>query len=447
MIKKPEFTVLEGIAYLVGAIGIQLSTVMVAQWSAFYYAPAAGSENKIFFVSVGMATAMMVIGRVFDAVSDPVVGYWSDKTRSKWGRRKPFLIIGSIIHTIVFILFWLPPVQGSSILNFFWGTFFATAYYWAITVVLVPYIALAPEIARTTEDRILLGKYTAMGMIVGLVLGNFTGAMIEMIGMKTTAIIIGLTSLVFFQFAGWAIKERYRDESEEIASSLKDVFKQMSGTLNNRPFLIFVLAETIFTLGFFVIQIMLPDFNKVILKKDEGFVTVLLLPFLAVCIPLLFVVGPIVKKWNKKITYAMGMFGFAVLFPLFGIIGALSIPLSTKIILILIVVGVAGAPQAIKYVMPTVMIGEIADYGETITGHRREAIYAGAIGFGTKTAMSLSYIIRLAVYSAAGGYSVDNPKAILLIGPVVAVISMIGFFVFLAKYPVLHVVKDEINSK
>jgi len=164
-------------------------------------------------------------------------------------------------------------------------------------------------------------------------------------------------------------------------------------------------------------------------------------------------VGSVIKRWNKKATYSMGMFGFAILFPFFAVIGALpdhqvAIPvigssLDIKIVLILLVVGIAGAPQAIKYVIPGAMIGELADYGETITGHRREAIYAGAIGFGTKSAMALSYIIRWGVYASAGGFSMDNPKAVLLIGPVTAAISMIGFFIFVKYYPVLHVVKGE----
>ena len=103
----------------------------------------------------------------------------------------------------------------------------------------------------------------------------------------------------------------------------------------------------------------------------------------------------------------------------------------------------AGAPQAIKYVMPGVMIGEIADYDEKhITGRRREAIYSGAIGFATKTAMTFSYIIRWAVYASLGGFSVDNPVPVIAMGPVVSVICLAGFFIFL-KYPILHVVRGE----
>ena len=87
--------------------------------------------------------------------------------------------------------------------------------------------------------------------------------------------------------------------------------------------------------------------------------------------------------------------------------------------------------------MPGVLIGEIADYDEKITGRRREAIYSGAIGFALKIAMMFGYLIRLAVYAPFGKFSVHNTTPVLLIGPVTAVICFVGALVFL-KYPVLQ---------
>ena len=218
----------------------------------------------------------------------------------------------------VFILFWMPPVQNTHWLNFIWGVFFATAFYWCITIVLVPYVALLPEIARTTVGRVKLGIYNAVGMIFSLILGILSGMLIEQIGIKLTAITYGIVSFICFQITGWVVKERYKPDGEMIVSSLSEMFSQLASTLKNQPFLIFLAAETIFTLGFFVIQIMLPDYNSVILGKGEGFVTILFIPFLLVCFPLLFVVEPSVKKWNKKSAYSAGLFGFAILFPFLG---------------------------------------------------------------------------------------------------------------------------------
>lgn len=440
---EPEFTFQEGLAYLIGAIGIQLTTTMVAEWAAIFYSPPRGSGRTIF-IGIGLATAMLVIGQFFNAVAAPIVGIWSDRTRSRLGRRRPFLILGSLPLALVFFLIWSPPVPKTHIVNFIWGMVFIILYFWAITAVMIPYIAMMPEIARTTQGRVKLGVFNALGMIIGLVLGITSGVLISSIGIKWTALIFGAVTLICFQITGWTIKERYVLKEEKESQSLKDVFERLAGTLKNRPFLIFFLASMIFNLGFYVIQIVLPDFTIVILKKNEDFVTFLFIPFLLVCLPLTFAVESVVKKWNKKWAYAAGMFGFAVLFPFIGIFCLVSNPV-VRMALIFIVIGVAGAPQAINYVMAGAMIGEIADYDEKQTGKRQEAIYSGAWTFGLTTSMALGYLVRLGVYAPFGKFSVHNPVPIMLIGPVTGVISLIGFIVFL-KYPVLHVVKGEDNG-
>ena len=433
--RKParEFSTAEALAYMIGAIGIQLLSTMMLEWAAIYYHPPEGAD-KIRYTTMGLASLIMIIGILSDAISDPMVGYWSDRSRSRLGRRRPFIIYGSPLACVSFVLFWFPPLAHERWLNFAWGAFWAMAFFWGLTLVIIPYIALLPEMARSTGGRVKLGVYQAVGMILGLVLGFASGILITKIGVKATGALFGAVSFATFQFAGWTVKERFVQSADDAPGSLRQMGAQLAGTLKNRPFLIFLAAETIFTLGFTVIQIVLPDYNMVILGKEEDFVTLLFLPFLLVCFPLIFVIEPVVKKWNTRITYASGLFGFAILFPLLGLIGLVPDP-GLRIVLLLIMVGLAGAPQAVKYVMPGPLIGEIADYDEKhMTGRRREAIYSGAIGFAMKTAMMLSYGVRYAVYAPFGEFSVRNHAPVLLIGPVTAVICMIGFFVFL-KYP------------
>jgi glycoside/pentoside/hexuronide:cation symporter, GPH family len=437
---EPEFTLKEGLAYLAGAIGIQLTTTMVATWAAIFYSPPQGSHRTIY-MSIGLATAMMTVGQIFNAVSAPIVGLWSDRTRGRLGRRRPFIIFGSIPLVLVFFLIWTPPDKGPSPFNFAWGLLFVILYFWAVTAVMIPYIALMPEIARTTEGRVKIGVFNALGMIIGLVLGISSGILIEAIGVKITALIFGFVSLACFQITGWVVKERFVSEIEIEKQTLKEIFAQLAGTLKNRPFMIFFLASMIFNLGFYVIQIALPDFTLVILKKNEDFVTYLFIPFLLVCLPLTFAVESIVKKWNKKLTYAAGMFGFAILFPFIGVVGLIPNP-TLRMVLLFTIVGIAGAPQAINYVMAGAMIGEISDYDEIKTGKRQEAVYSGAWTFGLTTSMALGYLVRWGVYAPFGKFAVHNTIPVMLIGPVTGVISLIGFLIFL-KYPILHVVKGE----
>jgi len=435
-----EFTVAEGLAYLLGAIGLQLTTTMMATWGALFYSPPAGG-HRVIYVSIGMATAMMAAGQVVNAAAAPLVGFWSDVSKTRLGRRKPFLIFASVPMSVSFVLFWCPPVKGLSALNFLWGFSFGILFFWFLTVVMIPYIALMPEMARTTKGRVRIGTYNAVGMILGLVLGITSGTLISEIGVRSTALVFGAVSLVCFQVAGWGVRERHCQESADSFSSARDIFPQLASTLKNKPFLIFVAAVTIFNLGFYVIQIVLPDFNFVILGKNEDFVTLLFIPFLLVCLPLTFVVQLFVDKWNKKVVYAAGLLGFAVLFPFISVVGLVPYE-NLRIILLFAIVGIAGAPQAINYVMPGAMIGEIADYDEKTSGRRREAVYAGSMTFGITIAMAMGYAVRWLVYAPFGKFSIENKTPVLLIGAVTGAISLIGFLIFL-KYPVLHVVRGE----
>jgi glycoside/pentoside/hexuronide:cation symporter, GPH family len=442
---EQEFTTGEGLAYFVGSIGLQLITTMTAEWGVFFYCPPKGTASHSPYTSLSFATMIMAISLILNAVSSPIAGFWSDNTKSRFGRRRPYIIFASIPLTVCFVLFWHPPVQGVSSVNFIWGLSFLIAYCWLLSMVTIPFIALMPEMARTTQGRIKLSVYNAVGMIIGLVLGLMSGLFIQKIGFMKTAVLFGIVGLSCFQVAGWCIKERYVSDGSETSTSLKELFIQLGSSLRNRPFLIFIVAVTTFNLGFYVIQIALPDYNAVILHKDTDFVTYLFIPFLLVCLPLTFFIEKFVGKWNKKVVYAAGILGFAVLFPLLGPIGMVKAE-NVRLILLLLMVGVAGAPQAINYVLAGPMIGEIADYDEKLTGRRREAIYSGAINFGYTVAMSLGYLVRWAVYSPFGEFTVKNAAPVLLIGPVTGVISLMGFFIFL-KYPVLHVVRGEDGSK
>ena len=112
--EQQEFTRLEGFAFLLAVIGIQLSSELLAQWGTYFYSPTLGT-GRIVYVAIGLVAIIFVTGCVFDAVTDPLVGMWSDKTaekRVRWrvaliqGRRRPFIFWGSLGMTLTSILFW-----------------------------------------------------------------------------------------------------------------------------------------------------------------------------------------------------------------------------------------------------------------------------------------------------------------------------------------------------
>jgi len=105
------------IMYGAGSGGFALVILAIGTWTVYYYAPPSGQGLIVYAPMALLGTAMM-IGRVVDALTDPLIAQWSDRTRSRWGRRIPFILFGSLPLVLSFILVWNPPVPGNSVVNF-----------------------------------------------------------------------------------------------------------------------------------------------------------------------------------------------------------------------------------------------------------------------------------------------------------------------------------------
>lgn len=116
---KREFTWVEGLAFCLAYIGVQLCSEVINQWGTYFYSPSAGVGRTIY-VSIALVGYIFIVGTLWDAMSSPIVGIWSDKTKTRpgWlrilpihGRRRPFMFFGSILMTFTAIAFWFPPVR------------------------------------------------------------------------------------------------------------------------------------------------------------------------------------------------------------------------------------------------------------------------------------------------------------------------------------------------
>lgn len=185
-----EFTWKEGLAMCLAMIGVQLSSEVMNQWGTYFYSPSVGVGRTVY-VSVGLVGFIFIIGTMWDAITDPLIGAWSDKTRTRpglmrlvpiRGRRLPFIFWGSILMSFSAVAFWYPPIEDTSALNFVYGTILLCLHWALFTVTVVPLIALGPEIARSETARVRIGTWIAVGMIVGLAIAAvLPGVLIEML--------------------------------------------------------------------------------------------------------------------------------------------------------------------------------------------------------------------------------------------------------------------------
>ena len=137
------------LAYAAGIIPGAYSPALIVGWLMYFYYP--GEGKGVIYMSLGAFVAVQFIGRLMDSVSDPLVGYFSDKTKSRWGRRIPYIIFGTPFVAVTIALIWYPLTDHPSMANNLWLAGNLLVFWLAYTVVVAPHLSLLPEIAP--EDR------------------------------------------------------------------------------------------------------------------------------------------------------------------------------------------------------------------------------------------------------------------------------------------------------
>lgn len=146
--------------YGFGDISFSLTNTILAVYFAIFLTDVVG-------LPASLAAAAIFLGRSWDYINDPLVGHLSDRTRTRWGRRRPFLLFGAVPFAITFILLWLRPPWDSPILL---AAYYAVAYLLfdlSFTLVNTPYAALTPELTADYDERTSLTSYRMFFSIAG----------------------------------------------------------------------------------------------------------------------------------------------------------------------------------------------------------------------------------------------------------------------------------------
>lgn len=154
------------------------------------YLPAVYADANGFGLSLGFVMLMLALSRVFDGVTDPIIGFLSDRARTRWGRRKPFILIGTPIFVAGVWMLWIPPIEFTDFE--FFGFTMNTGYPWLLgalvlmyigsTIKDVPYSAMGAELARDYHERTLVMSWREAFAVSGSLLGAFTPAILVFFG-------------------------------------------------------------------------------------------------------------------------------------------------------------------------------------------------------------------------------------------------------------------------
>jgi GPH family glycoside/pentoside/hexuronide:cation symporter len=412
------------ILYASSSLGSEALTQSRGLWLIYYYAPPedADLERQLPRLLIGV---LLVVGRLLESFDDALIGYWSDRTRSRWGRRIPFIVGATPLWALFAFLLFVPPDAGTV----------GTAIYFFVALELFflfatlsggPYEALLPEIAPRNEDRVKVAGirvyFGAAGAGIGLVASGLLVDTIGFAGMAVALAALALTARYLGLAGAWERAKRSRTPAE---ISFREA---MRATFSNRAFLLFLPTFVLFQIGFQILVGVLPFYVNAVLRiEDEGmWVAVLTAVALSSMLAALPLFGRLALRTSKRHAYRTALLASAVLFPVAAIPGLVpGVPAEAELIAAMVIV---GAPIAGNYLFPAVLTADIIDDDSARTGLRREATFYGAQNFVEKTATSLAPLIL--VLLLLFGDTADDPLGIRLVGPVAGVIAAMGYLIF-----------------
>lgn len=416
------------IIYGTGSGGFSLIDRVLITWLFYYYitSPLEGVEALMPPFAFGI---IMFLGRAIDAVADPVIARWSDNYQGKMGRRLPFMLFSGVAYAAVFIALFYPPLAENSPLNSVYLAVMLGLYFTLFTAYVCPYLALLPELARTAKDRVDLATFRAIFMLLGVGVALIgSGILIGMFSFHGMVWIMAFFGLIMLYLPVF-IKEKDYAEAKPATLGLAEAIRT---TFKNHAFVIYLIGNVTFWLGFNIITLNLPLYVTILLGGTEDDTSIYF--GLAFVVALIFfpVVNILSKKIGLKAVMMFALVAFLVLLPFFYFLGQPMLGLTPEVFGY-ILMGLAGLPLAVIFIVPDAIVAEVSDLEIKLSGQRREAMYFGAQGFILKLAMGLSTVITSALLQFFGSTAAE-PLGIQLTGPVSAVFIMVGVIVF-TRYP------------
>lgn len=349
------------------------------------------------------AGSVLLIGKVWDAINDPIVGTLTDRTRTRWGRRRPWLLFGSVPFALAFYLHFIVP-SGMSDAGLFW-------YYVVVGILLdagftavnVPYAALTPELSQNNQDRTDLNMYRfSFSVLGGLVAAILYNIIVEQVykGSPQTgnavqgiiiAIVIIISNIIVFAYTS---EKDFSEEDEGEKISFIDGYKI---ALSSRPFLSVSLIYLLTWLSIQFVQTLIVFFFRDYMGGDMG------MPFLILLFALqlsnfffILIWGYLSRRVGRKKVFYYGMPVWMV-----ALIGLYFVQ-PGQITMVYILAMLSGVGVSLGFLIPWSLLPDVVDDDELKTGKRREGVFYGFFVFLQKLGISIGLFLQGVVLEWAG---------------------------------------------
>lgn len=428
--KKDKLSLWTKLIYGTGDLGFSMNNSIIAAFFPIFMMDVIG-------LTPAMVAIILFVGRSWDYVNDPIIGHLSDRTRTRWGRRRPFLLFGAIPFGLSFILLWLSPNFSKTGLIIYYSLGYIV-YEALATTVYMPYFAMTPELTENYDERTQLTSFRMLFNILGSLTAYIFPMMVigSMVPENTKRVLlmaviagaIAATPLIGV-FLGTREKKEFQIEKKpKFFPSLKAAFK-------NRPFVFGAGIYLLTWMTILVIETNLLIYIKYIIQR-EGESTLIMASIFVTAIIALPLWNWAAKHWNKRLAYILGVAFWAVV-----MIVLILVTPETPLWIILILCVMAGIGVSAAQVLPWAIIPDAIEWDEWKTFERHEGMFYSLITLMGKMANSIAVPLSLMILQFTGyqsGAAVQPDSAMLgirlVIGPLPALL-LLGGIVFAIFYP------------
>jgi GPH family glycoside/pentoside/hexuronide:cation symporter len=372
----------EKLGYGLGDTASHFVWDMVGFWLLFFY-------TDVYRIPAAAAGTIMLIARFWDMAIDPVIGVISDRTKTRWGKFRPYILFGAIPYAILAILTFTTPNFGETGKIIYAGATYVllmTAY----AAINLPYSSLAAVMSSDSYERAGLNTYRFICAFAGqfvvtglaLTLAKFFGGGDKALGFQYTVILFGVLSVVFFFITFMATKERVQP-STALPSSLKEDIKNL---FKNRPWIILACVGIISFVMFAMQNAAIAYYFKYYVGNEDSVQLFNVVGTVALIVALPFS-KPLAKRFgNRNVFIASSLISGACFI-------ALYLPGNQDIVTIYTLNILAKMAYAPAVPLLWTMIADSSDYSEWKTGRRATGLYFSAAVFAQKAGWGIGAAI------------------------------------------------------
>jgi GPH family glycoside/pentoside/hexuronide:cation symporter len=370
-------------------------------YAQFYFLKYA---TDVLLIAPAAAGALIGVGRLWDAVSDPLAGYWSDRTRTRFGRRRPWLFAGIPLMAISSVMVWSPPASLGETGTIVWLAVSLWLFYTAYTIYTVPHMSLGAELTDDFHERSRVFGAQRMAFVFGMLFA-FGGIQVasnaedERAGALMVAMVAACVATALLSTSPIFLKERpgrIGRGSDSPYGAFRDVFRNR----NARVLLGAWLAEGI---GGGALGVLAPFMTEYIVERSD----------LIGVVPAFFVIPSVLAipvwvrlshTYGKRTVWRMAAVGSCLFFAMTFFVGA-----GDLTTLCALLVG-AGACFGCGGAIGQSMLADVIDWDELQSGQRKEGAYAAAWGFAIKMSVGV-VIVLVGIVLQVAGFQPDVEQA------------------------------------